>query len=70
MKTKKEIEYRAFPYGWIATIPAGTPVVPADNLSIGGYWVKPWSGMDEATKCWNREYGFHVTPEQVTDSKN
>ncbi len=70
MKTKTEIEYRVFPYGKVATIPAGTPVDPASNLPEGGYWVSPWPGMDEATKSWHRNYGFHVTAEEVTDSKN
>ena len=66
MKTKKETEYRVMPYGKVATIPAGTPVVPAANLSDGGYWVLPWSGMDEATKSWHQNYGFRVTADEVT----
>ena len=69
MKTKREIQYRAL-LGWIATIPAGTPVVPADNLPEGGYWVLPWPEMNEDAKSWNRNYGFHVTAEEVTDSEN
>ena len=67
MKTKKETEYRVMPYGKVATIPAGTPVVPAANLPDGGYWVLPWSEMDEATKSWHQNYGFRVTADEVTE---
>ena len=66
MKTKKETEYRVMPYGKVATIPAGTPVVPADNVPEGGYWVLPWRGMDEATKSRHQNYGFRVTADEVT----
>tara|TARA_Y100000401_G_scaffold113236_1_gene113662 strand:- start:293 stop:502 length:210 start_codon:yes stop_codon:yes gene_type:complete len=66
MKTKKETEYRVMPYGKVATIPAGTPVVPADNVPEGGYWVLPWRGMDEAVKSWHRNYGFRVSADEVT----
>ena len=70
MKIKNETDYKVMPYGKVATIPAGTAVVPADNHPEGGYWVLPWPGMDEATKSWHRNYGFHVAAEEVTDSED
>ena len=62
---KEDIEYKAAPYGYIATIPAGTPVVPADNLPDGGYWVSDWNDMDDKAESWMRNYGFHVGEEEV-----
>ena len=66
MKTKEEIEYKAAPYGRIATIPKGTAVIPADNLPIGGFWVQPWPGMDEQADGWMRNYGFLLFTSEVT----
>lgn len=66
METKKEIEYRVAPYGKVGTIPASTPVMPADNHPDGGFWVLPWPGMNELEKSWHHNYGFHVTAEEVT----
>ena len=66
MKTKYNIPYAAFPNGTIATIPAGTPVVPATNLPEGGYWVdEEWDGMTDEQQSWMRNYGFLVTDEEV-----
>ena len=66
MKPKYKIPYAAFPYGTIATIPAGTPVVPATNLPEGGYWVdEEWDGMTDEQQSWMRNYGFLVTDEEV-----
>jgi hypothetical protein len=65
--TTKPIEYKAAPYGFIATIPAGSKVVPADNLPDGGYWVEQWEGMTEVEEAWGRSYGFHLTEEDFTE---
>src|SRR5512147_1058118 len=66
--TKAWIDYQSAPYGKIAYIPAGIPVEPATNLPEGGYWVQPWQGMNEQAESWQRNYGFHVTEEQVAES--
>ena len=61
MKTTKPIIYKAMPYGYIATIPAGVKVIPAANLPRGGYWVdEPWQGMTEKAISWLNGYGFHI----------
>ena len=67
--TIHEIEYKATPYGRIATIPAGTPCIPASNLpgDDPGYWVEPWDGMDEKAESWIGCYGFHVESHEVQD---
>lgn len=65
MRTKSQIEYQAAPYGRIATIPAGTPVIPATNLPQGGFWVEPWEGMTDRAESWGRNYGFHVASDEV-----
>ena len=66
MKTKYKIPYAAFPYRTIATIPAGTPVVPATNLPEGGYWVdEEWARMTAEPQSWMRNYGCLVTDEEV-----
>lgn len=71
--TKARIHHHEAPYGFIATIPAGTPVVPADNLpSIPGnpqYWVQPWPGMSEQAESWQRCYGFLVDSPMVIDTE-
>lgn len=69
MQVKHKIPYASFPYGTIATIPAGTPVIPATNLPEGGYWVEPWDGMTAEQASWQRTYGFHVTDDEVTDAE-
>ena len=65
MRTKEEINYRSMSYGHIATIPAKTPVTPANNLPEGGFWVDNWEGMSDKAESWGRNYGFHVTAEEV-----
>lgn len=67
--TIHEIEYKSFPYGRIATIPAGTPCIPASNLpgDDPGCWVERWEGMDEKAESWMRNYGFHVGSHEVQD---
>tara|TARA_B100000700_G_scaffold208136_1_gene228711 strand:+ start:168 stop:374 length:207 start_codon:yes stop_codon:yes gene_type:complete len=60
MKTKYAIAYTEMPYGKIATIPKGTPVIPADNLPQGGYWAEKWEGMSAIQESWLDNYGFHV----------
>lgn len=65
MKTTTQIEYKCEPYGNIATIPKGTPVEPATNLPEGGFWVKSWPNMTAAEESWQRNYGFHVSSNEV-----
>lgn len=65
-KTQKDIDYQAAPYGRIAIIPKGARLIPAANLPHGGYWVANWRGMADAARAWNRNYGFHVTDEDLT----
>jgi len=66
MKTKYKIPYASFPYGTIATIPAGISVTPAIDLPEGGYWVdEEWDGMTDEQQSWMRNYGFLVTDEEV-----
>lgn len=69
MKTKHDIEYGAEPFGHIATIPAGTPVIPATNLPDGGWWVEEWEGMDEQASAWQTYHGFLVIDEEVTEDE-
>ena len=69
MRTSNDIRYK---FGFLggnieATIPAGTPVVRADNLPQGGYWVEKWEGMTYPEECWHSAYGFHVAEDQVSD---
>jgi hypothetical protein len=67
MKTRADIDYRAAPYPQsIATIPAGTPVIPASNLPSGGYWVQPWPGMSASAESWQHNYGFLINDDEVT----
>ena len=69
MHTPNDIRYSVGFLGskLVENIPAGTPVVPADNRPKGGYWVKQWEGMSYAARCYESAYGFHVTRDQVTD---
>lgn len=68
--TARAIDYRSAPYGHIADIPEGTPVVPADNLPNGGYWVQPWAGMGKRAESWQRSYGFLVEENDVVEEKD
>jgi len=65
--TDKDIKYKAAPYGFIATIPAGTSLIPAGNLPDGGYWAEPWEGMTKVAEAWGRNYGFHITEEDLVE---
>ena len=68
MKTIKPIEYKAVPYGHIATIPAGTTVTRARNLPASEgvqYWSKGWRGMTQREHSWQRNYGFLLTTKEV-----
>lgn len=67
IKTTKAIEYNCAPYGHIATIPAGTELIPASNLPNGGYWAEPWEGMSEEAESWMNNYGFHITDEDLAE---
>ena len=67
MKTKHEIEY-----GHHAFIPAGTKVIPADNLpqpndSMIAYWAELWDGMTESQKSHMRTYGFGIEEKDFTN---
>jgi hypothetical protein len=51
-------------------IPAGTMVIPADNLpenSTIKYWALPWNGMDEVAESHERNYGFGLEAGDVTE---
>jgi hypothetical protein len=66
LKTATDIEYRM---EWCGktTIPAGTPVIPADNLpGPSRYWAESWDGMTETDQSWARTYGFLIGPDDVT----
>ena len=65
-RTPKAIDYQSAPYGRITTIPKGARLIPASNLPQGGYWVESWRGMSEKARSWARNYGFHVTIEDLT----
>jgi hypothetical protein len=66
-RVKNDIRYTTAPYGYIATIPAGTPVIPATNLpKPGQYWAEPWEGMSDQAESWHRTYGFLLDSSQVT----
>jgi hypothetical protein len=68
MRTKSDIEYRAAPYGLIAVIPRGTPVVEAKNLPAEHgprWWALPWEAMSEAEESWMRNYGFLLESSEV-----
>ena len=67
MKTSFAIEYSSAPHGVITVIPAGTPVIPADNLPDGGYWVMPWNNMTNRAESWARNYGFHVRADDTEE---
>jgi hypothetical protein len=65
----EDLKYRASWGHRTFHIPAGTPVIPASNLPDEGlkrYWVEPWEGMTEEEESWQRNYGFLVTEEEVT----
>lgn len=67
MKTARPIEYMLPFTGPTITIPAGTLVVPADNLPDGGYWAESWKGMTDAEEGHARNYGFHIRDDEVTE---
>ena len=65
--TNQTIKYQAAPYGLIAVIPKGTPVIPASNLPgrPTRFWAEPWEGMSESAESWFRNYGFLIERDQV-----
>ena len=68
MRTKKEISYSAHPAGFVTTIPAGTRIVRARNLTPKAekeYWVQPWRGMSDYARSWSRNYGFLVSESEI-----
>ena len=70
MKTRSDILYQAAPYGLIAVIPRGTPVVEAKNLpgrTGPRYWALPWEAMGDAESAWMRNYGFLLQSAEVED---
>jgi hypothetical protein len=66
MVTKADISYELFGTGKVS-IPEGTPVIPADNLPDGGWWVEPWEDMSKLAESWERNYGFLLRDDEVTD---
>lgn len=71
MKTKEDITYKALPYSRVvAVIPAGTKVVPADNLPEKDlFWCERWPGMTEEAQSWHRNYGFLVELHEVKEEE-
>lgn len=66
LRTNRSIDYRAAPYGLIATIPKGTPVTPATNLLYSGkYWAEPWDNMTPRAEGWIYCYGFLIDEKDV-----
>ena len=66
MKTIRELKFYSAPYGYIATIPKGTPVIPASNLPRKDhFWAEEWQGMTEVASSWQRNYGFLIAPNEV-----
>jgi len=63
--TKYKIDYNSMPYGALAKIPKGTPVIPAVGHPHRGYWVENWKGMTKAQRSWADNYGYHVTESEV-----
>jgi hypothetical protein len=66
--TKRDIAYKATPYGFICEIPMGTQVIPASNLPREGgdrWWAESWKGMSTMAESWMRNYGFLVDDEDV-----
>jgi hypothetical protein len=49
------------------TIPAGAPILPADNLPQGGFWVQPWDGMTRKDVLWQRNVGFYLFNSDVNN---
>jgi len=60
MTTTKDITYDM---AWCgrAIIPKGTNLIPATNLPDGGYWADEWQNMSIKEESWYRNYGFHIT---------
>jgi hypothetical protein len=69
MRTRKEIIYRARDCSLRVrtfTIPKGTRVQPATNLSEPGkFWAQPWDGMSEEAESWQRSVGFLLDGEDL-----
>lgn len=66
--TKDHIDYQVAPYGKIAHIPAGVPVIPATMRPTNDkFWVCLWPGMNEQATSWMDNYGFMVEAKDVTD---
>ena len=65
MRTKDDIHY--YTSSEDVLIPAGTPVIPADNLPDDGWWAEPWEDMSELAEAWMRNYGFLLRDDEVTD---
>jgi hypothetical protein len=65
MKTKRDIDYSM---GWNGrtTIPAGTQVIPSDNLPHKNmYWACEWEGISDKAYGWLYGYGFLIEGEDV-----
>jgi hypothetical protein len=65
-RTRDDIEYKAAPYGRIATIPKGTQCVEASNLPAPRrYWAEPWPNMTDKAAGWIGGYGFLLDASEV-----
>jgi hypothetical protein len=65
MKTKRDIDYPMGSKGR-TMIPAGTPVIPADNpIGRNVYWACQWEGMSEEAHKRFYGYGFLIEGEDV-----
>lgn len=66
--TIEEIEYS--PAGTLQKfiIPAGTQVIPADNLpDSGAFWAVEWQNMGTEAESWGRNYGFLLDASDVRE---
>ncbi len=53
-----------------AVIPAGTPVVIADNLPKPvRFWVEAWDNMTDIEESWLRSYGFLLERNEVSEKE-
>lgn len=63
------IEYHSAPYGFIAKIPKGTKLDPADNLpqenGVKKYWARAWPAMQKKARSWHENYGFLIEAREV-----
>jgi hypothetical protein len=64
MKTSKDYTfqlagYEGMVYGEI-TVPKGTNVIPADNLSGNSFWAEEWHGMSDKAQAMLDSIGINI----------